>query len=269
MKDGGAKGKPNHFGEMISNCRYLLCVPDGFYGLEAYWKDDHQGNRIFSGFMLHDIGSTLPILGKDFNFKFCSFHVIGGGDETTLFLTVKEKGDGGKCHYLYLNESSLDETYGFTEIDSVVADQLIVHPSEVFSKVESIRELDTVNIAMTDYGFWDVEENQTNNITYSYRNGKSYENEDVPEFNNDTTKLVDPTIQLGDAVKYCEYSHVDDGTATEYGIDRLWNATDDGNWYECEGVKVDDENKKYREKVIINRTELPFYGATENFAIYD
>ena len=91
--------------------------------MEAYWETEN-GERVFKGFILHDIGSTLPILGKKFNFKFCSFHVIGKGDETTLFLTVREMNDGeeGKYHYLYLNESSLDETYGFTEIDSVVAD---------------------------------------------------------------------------------------------------------------------------------------------------
>lgn len=124
LRDDGARGESNTFGQMISNCRYLLCVPGGFYGLEAYWKKDDDGSRTFAGFILHDIGSTLPILGKDFNFKFCSFHVMGNGDETTLFLAVREMDDGeeGKYHYLYLNESSLDETYGFTEIDSVVVD---------------------------------------------------------------------------------------------------------------------------------------------------
>ena len=71
---------------------------------------------------------------------------------------------------------------------------MIVPPSEVFSKVDSVRELDTVNIALTDYGFWDIEVNRTNNITYSYRGGKSYGNIDVQNFNNDTTKLIDPTI---------------------------------------------------------------------------
>lgn len=39
----------------------------------------------------------------------------------------------------------------------------------MFSKVESIKELGDITIAMTDYGFWDIEPNTTNNITYSFR----------------------------------------------------------------------------------------------------
>ena len=138
----------------------------------------------------------LPILGNTFNYKFCSFHVIGDKDETTLFLTTVETSTtqhAGKYHYLFLNESSLDETYGFTEIDSVVVDQLIVPPSDVFSKVEQVRELDTVNIAMTDYGFWDIEANKTNNVSNSYRGEKGYWN-DLDYFNNDITKLVSPVV---------------------------------------------------------------------------
>lgn len=114
-----------------------------------------------------------------------------------MFLVVQEKGgtNDGKYHYLFLNESSLDETYGFTEIDSVVIDQLIVPPMEVFKKVDSIRELDNVNIALTDYGFWDIEANHTNNTTYSYRKGKKYD-KSVHTFNNDITKLVTPTTEF-------------------------------------------------------------------------
>ena len=122
MHDDGAIDADNRFGNVICGCKYLLCVPDGFYGLESYWDTNEHGVRTFMGFILHDIGSTLPILGndKDFDYQSCSFHVIGNKDETTLFLIVRES--DGRCHYLYLNESSLDETYGFTEIDSVVVD---------------------------------------------------------------------------------------------------------------------------------------------------
>lgn len=35
-----------------------------------------------------------------------------------------------------------------------------------------MRELDNVAIAMTDYGFWDIEVNATNDTTYSYSGGK-------------------------------------------------------------------------------------------------
>lgn len=113
-----------------------------------------------------------------------------------MFLSITEKSgpNDGKYHYLYLNESSLDETYGFTEIDSVVVDQLIVPPVEVFSKVESIRDLDNVNIAMTDYGFWDIEANHTNSTTYSYKGGKRYQ--PVGKFNEDVSKLVTPTTSF-------------------------------------------------------------------------
>ena len=146
---------------------------------------------------------------------------------------------------------------------------MVVPPSDVFSKVEKIRELDTVNIAMTDYGFWDIEANQTNNITYSYRGGKTYENEGVENFNDDDTKLVDPTIDLNTAPKYCEYSHEDDGTIAQYGRDRLWQKSLDGSWYECQGIGVDGNPKKYRDEIIINKSHLPFVGGTENFAVYN
>lgn len=136
---------------------------------------------------------------------------------------------------------------------------MIVPPSEVFSKVDSVRELDTVNIALTDYGFWDIEVNRTNNVTYSYRNGKSYD-KNVGEFNNDNKKLIDPTIFFAQTTKYCEYS------SDEYGIDRLW--THGGDWYKCDGIQVDGKSKQYRDAIIINGKSLPFYGATENFALY-
>jgi hypothetical protein len=252
----------------------LLCGHGGIYGLEAYW-DTTGGDLAFKGFKLHDIGATLPIIDKSLEYKFCSFHVIGNADETTLFLAVKES--GGLYHYLYLNESSIDETYGFTEIDSVVVDQLIVQPSEVFSWVDSVRELDTVNIALTDYGFWDIEVNQTNNITYSYRNGKSYE-ENVTEFNGDNTKLIDPTISLVSDPKYCEYSHEYEDSDENYGINRLWEKNG-GNWYYCHDLVVDVSKpesdilhrfKNYRSFIVGNNgNNINLFGCTEDFALYN
>ena len=118
MKDEGDLDNSG-FAKIIADCRYLLCVPSGFYGLQAQWNDEDGS---FNGFILWNIGEMLPILSKDFDHMFCSFHVIGNSDETTLFLAVKEKSSSKKYHYLYLNESSLDGTYGFTEIDSVVVD---------------------------------------------------------------------------------------------------------------------------------------------------
>ena len=256
MEDEGDLNK-SKFTKVISDCRYLLCVPSGFYGLQAHW-DDEDGS--FKGFILWDIGKMLPILGKDFDYMFCSFHVIGNSNETTLFLAVREKSSSRKYHYLYLNESSLDGTYGFTEIDSVVVDKLVVPPSEVFSKVESIRELNTVNIAMTDYGFWDLEANQTNNTTYSYRKGKKYD-DNVGGFNNDVSKLTTPTLDI-DECKFVEYC--DDGE--DYGIDRLWHPKTD--WYYCNGILVDGEPKQYRDRIVVDGKELNFFGGTQNFAVY-
>ena len=273
FQDDGAVGPGIKFSGMISRSKYLLCVPGGFYGLESTWDD----NGAFAGFKMHDIGGVLPILGKAFDFKFCSFHVIGDSDEITLFLVVQEK-DTGKYHYLYLNESSIDETYGFNEIDSVVVDQLIVPPSDVFSKVESIRELDTVNIALTDYGFWDIEKNQTNNTTYSYRNGKAYVN-NLEKFNGDKTKLIDPTISIETTTKYCEYSHVDDEDSDEnYGIDRLWKENGE-DWYYCHDLVVDASKpesdilhrfKNYRSSIVgDNGNTISLFECTENFALYN
>lgn len=192
IKDENANGNPCRFGEIISRCRYLFCISNGFYGLESNWNEIDGS---FSGFTLHNIGSMLPILKKKFDFKFCSFHVLGDAEETTLFLTMQEKGDGGQYRYLYLNESSIDETYGFTEVDSVVVDQLVVSPSNVFNKVDSIRELDNVNIAMTNYGFWDIEANNTNNVVQSYKNGKEYI-DGISYVNKDMKKLVTPTMDF-------------------------------------------------------------------------
>lgn len=123
LQDEGAEGEDNRFGKIISSCKYLLCTSSGFFGLEEYWRTNKTtGSKEFKGFILHDIGSMLSVFGKsDLDYKFCSFHVIGDSDETTLFLVVQEQ-DTAKYHYLYLNESSIDETYGFTEIDSVVVD---------------------------------------------------------------------------------------------------------------------------------------------------
>ena len=155
---------------------------------------------------------------------------------------------------------------------------MVVPPSDVFSKVEKIRELDTVNIAMTDYGFWDIEANQTNNTTYSYRGGKSYENTNVPNFNNDITKLVDPTISLGGTTKYCEYSHVNDGEIAQYGRDRLWEKNRE-DWYYCHDLVVDATQpesdilhrfKNYRSSIVGNNgNTISLFGCTENFALYN
>lgn len=274
MKDEGAEHKKTDFADSLTKCKYLFCVPSGFFGLENHYDST---TRTFDGFVLHDIGGGLPILQNTFNYKFCSFHVIGSGDESTLFLTIYETSSTRhpeKYHYLFVNESSLDETYGFTEIDSVLVDQLVVPPSNVFSWVDQIRELDTVNIAMTDYGFWDLEDNNTNNVQYSYRGGKEF-NGGVPSFNDDISKLITPTMDFNSATqKAVEYSslesegYVTDEQGNKVGVDRIWSPVGD-YWYKCEGIVFDGEAKMYRSKIYPNDVELPFVGGTENFAVYD
>lgn len=37
MEDEGAVEPPTPFAETITNCRYLVCVENGFYGLESTW----------------------------------------------------------------------------------------------------------------------------------------------------------------------------------------------------------------------------------------
>lgn len=199
-----------------------------------------------------------------------------------MFLVVQEKGgtNDGKYHYLFLNESSLDETYGFTEIDSVVIDQLIVPPMDVFKKVDSIRELDNVNIALTDYGFWDIEANHTNNTTYSYRKGKKYD-KSVHTFNNDITKLVTPTTEFDKNTqkqKVVEFSNTGPDANLNYEIDRIWSKNGD-DWYYCKGLVVDSSKpeedklhrfKNYRSSIVgNNKNTLDLFGCTEHFAIYN
>ena len=70
MDDDSAINPKTDFGEVISNCKYLLCVPGGFYGLESYWTSNANGSRTFMGFILHNICATLPILGDEQKFNY-------------------------------------------------------------------------------------------------------------------------------------------------------------------------------------------------------
>ena len=145
-----------------------MCLTKKFYGLQM--KKDGDGK--FEGFIVHDIGSMIQNIDPDmygqtgadnydggrYEFMFTGFHVVD--DTNTMFLVFKEEKDGkDKYHYLFLNENSYDKVYGFSTIQSIVVDQLVANPEDVFSRVEAIKTLDSVNIALTDYGFWDLEKN--------------------------------------------------------------------------------------------------------------
>ena len=131
-----------------------------------------------------------------------------------------------------------------------------------------MRELNTVAIAMTDYGFWDIEPNTTNDITYTYRGKKkiSY----FKSFFEDESKLIRPSIELDSAESQLVAEH--GSRFVEY--DDLWAYTEDvdsseseltGYWTSLnhpDGVRYWD--------YIIGSTEnrLDFNGGTQNFGVY-
>ena len=145
----------------LSRCKYLVCLTSGFYGLQL---SDEENSWI-----IHDFSSTIPNIVSDnrdkFNFKYCGFNVVG--EKTTLFIVFTDV--NGKYHYAYMNDESHDPVYGFKEIDLLVTDQLVVSPWDVFNKVDSLKQLGSASIALTDYGFWDIEPNETTSKVYSYQ----------------------------------------------------------------------------------------------------
>lgn len=122
---------------MIPLCKYLVCLSDRYYGLKPE-SDDGK----FIGFTLYDIGSLIPNFDQSvyartsngYEFMFSGFHVVN--DVNTLFIVFKDVVNGkDRYHYVFLNDDSYDKIYGFTTIQSIVVDQLIVKPEDVFSKV--------------------------------------------------------------------------------------------------------------------------------------
>ena len=95
----------------------------------------------------------------------------------------------------------------------------------MFSKVISFRDFGSdQTIVLTDYGFWDVESNDTNNKTYSYASGSSGKNYEVLDedvfYNEHQHKLVHPTVELQDTDKIDQY-------------DKIWTLNSDGLGYTC------------------------------------
>lgn len=124
-------------GMHICNCKYILCctLPDSEYsGLLGFGT--YQENGKLAGLVLYDIGAESPNFISEMEFKTCSFHAIA--DETTfLFVAVeKSNSDKPKYRYFFLNESSFDPKYGFSEIDQVVVDGLTIAVDKAFDKVE-------------------------------------------------------------------------------------------------------------------------------------
>ncbi len=173
---------------------------------------------------------------------------------STLVVMFSDK--NGKYHYAYVNEKSYDAAYGFTPIRDLVDNTLTTNPQLVFNRVDSIKQLGDVNIAMTDYGFWDLELNQTDNITYSFRHtGKSYKACTWNGHLMTNTKIILPdNHQMMPGSKICEYDKqwtLDDSTNTHWVMD------DSTKSQFVDVVRVDGEKHKF------------VGGLPGNFALYD
>lgn len=124
-------------GMHVCNCKYILCCTpplhefSGLLGLGIY----REGNE-FLGLDLYDIGAESPNFISEMEFKTCSFHAID--EETTFLLAAIEHNSSAKPKYRYffLNESSFDPVYGFSEIAKVVVDGLTIEVDKAFDKVE-------------------------------------------------------------------------------------------------------------------------------------
>ena len=274
------------FGKIVPRCRYLVCLDNQFCGLQPVYSTKSDGSKEYTGFNMYDIGALIPNIDQDdYNgsqFHFVTFGFYAISDVVTMFVVFNQQVNGKtKYHYVYFNEDSYDSTYGFTNIKSVVVDQLIVKPDDVFTKVEELRGLDNVNIVMTDYGFWDIEPNMTSNITYSYRqkDGKTYVKTGVAAFNSRTTKLVKPTIALATSDKVDEYDKVwelakksgsswvvDKTNGTNYKCKYVGNALPNTN---IESPNHENYPKYLKEIIGTGGKTHQFVGGTVNFGVYD
>ena len=211
-----AEGNPHGFGYIIPSCTYLVCTGHKLYGLEERSRDK-DGN--FLGFEVKNIGEVLPNFDRqgygnnEYEFKFCKFQVVA--EKVTLFLVFSDK--DGKCHCIYLNEDTYDGVYGFTAIQSLVNDGNIVDVHTVFNDMEDVETLGESTISLTDYGFWDIEPNQTNYVTYSYRGRKTHKSIDGTYCDiGKHHKLTKPTVALGAGDKVVEYDKKWTLTNTHY-----------------------------------------------------
>ena len=124
----------------ISRCKYILCctLPDPEYtGLLGFGI--YRENGRLMGLDLYDIGAASRSFQSPMEFKTCSFHVIG--EETTFLMAavdVLKSASRPKPKYrcFFLNESSFNPAYGFSEIEEVVVDGLTVEVDKTFDKVE-------------------------------------------------------------------------------------------------------------------------------------
>lgn len=243
---------------MLPESRYIVCAANGLFGVAPQYS-----NGQFTGMRIYNIGLAIPNINQTkyanhkYDFLWCGFASID--EEATLFIVFRDLTEGGGYHYAYLNASTYDRTYGFVKIRQLVNDTLVVDPDNVFSKVESIRELDNVTIALTNYGFWDIESNQTNNNTYSYRGSKNHSDVTYNSYPKQETKIVLPdNTGIGD-----------DSIVVQY--DKPWKLI--GNYYSHETSKfvkvfnIENENHDFVGGVDWYDNETRQW--VKNFAVYN
>ena len=232
------------FGKVIPACKYIVCLSMGLYGLSPTYTtetlDDGTKKTTFQGMTLYDIGKLIPNLDGVYEFIICGFHVID--NRLTLFVVFKRENDN-EYRYFYFNNESYDKLYGFSTVNTLVVDQLVVHPKDVFAKVDSIKTLDTVNVLMTNYGFWDIEPNNTRDITYSYtRTSKTHtpsvSNPDgvLKEYNGHINKVIVPTIfptsMFNDSSLEEDDKRYDVELDKVVEYDKIWKQIND-TYYKC------------------------------------
>lgn len=225
----------------IVKSRYLVCLSSGLYGIQLNFGD----SGTVQSCTMYDIGRNIPNIKGNYDYVSTSFVDMDG--ELTLFIVFKDKDN--KYYYTYFNEELYDKVYGFTPIRQLVSDGIVVNPSDVFNQVVSFKELDTTNIAFTDYGFWDVETNKTNDLTYSYRGSKTYgfiEPLQKKYYRND--KIVFPTMVLSDTDKVVEY-------------DKIWKLNGDK-------YHNTDYDLSYLQ-TIFRKENHEFVGGNDQFAVYN
>lgn len=228
----------------LKDSRYLVCLSHRFYGL--VFKSG-KGSLI-------DLGAKIACLDgykeDQYVFEGCGFVSIE--DKATMLLSCR---DSQGFSYLYINEDTLAKAYGYTKIDELVSDQQVFKVGTVFSEMKSIKSLNTVNVVLTDYGFWDIEPNTTNSKTYCFSGAKSI----LPDISDTdhhwTGKLIPPYLNVGNS-KVAEYNKVLDN------VDSMWRRRD------AESDVYDDLQFL---NSIADKDGLAhnFVGGNENFALYD
>lgn len=259
--------------KLIVKSQYLVCLTTGFFGLVPIFD-----RGAFVRFDMHDIGKHIPnvIDASLYEFTHCSFVTIG--EIGTLFIAFKSLEDG-KFRYVYMNDKSFDQTYGFPEIRKLLTDGMMLDVQDVFDKVDSTRQLGDIPIVLTDWGFWDMEQNSTNDLTYSYGGDKEYTRLPDHEWVSDKRKDLIDKVVLPEQDKGNPFVHHDDAIFVEY--DKKWLKSEgDSNKFQCKMASQESQEwlpVKYPSQIHSEvRQESgyvlkphDFVGGDWKFALYD